>query len=195
MLTHNRLHFLGRCLPLPPAEPHIHRGRMPANLVRRLAALNPHREPSEAFYIYRPSCFYRGTLPWYDGNQQSLLLEPVGEARTTFTRVVVFRVMFEVTFQRLRLLKCFCSLPHPRGTSTVEYEQQTSPLRGSRNCRGVLPLPSSLFPSGQKARPKVVRCHCCASGKEQCQQRGQRGSFFSFFFPSCYSQPIFLCCL
>lgn len=89
-------------------------------MVRRLAALNPHREPSEAFYIYRPSCFYRGTLPWSDGNQQSLLLEPVGEARTTFTRVVVFRVVFEVTFQRLRLLKCFWSLPHPRGTSTVE---------------------------------------------------------------------------
>ena len=63
---------------------------------------------AETFWVYGISCFHKGALPWYHRKQQGLLfslLEPVGEVETAFTCVIVFRVVFEVTFERLKLFK------------------------------------------------------------------------------------------
>ena len=57
---------------------------------------------AETFWVYGIFCFHKEAL------QQDLLfslLEPLGEAETTFTCVIVFRVVFEVTFEKLKLFK------------------------------------------------------------------------------------------
>lgn len=126
MLTHNRLHFLGQCLGKgafslpPPQTPAPIADRWLGAGLRYLVNLRSHDGLRQ--FGYKGSLFFfnfcKGALPWCHRKQQRLLfslLQPLGEAETTFTCIILFRVVFEVTFKRIKHFKKGCPPCHTRG--------------------------------------------------------------------------------
>lgn len=166
MLSHNRLHFLGRCCVSPAQSPtpvtegwlgtglRCGVGLKPQDALRCLGCL----------WIYGLSCFLKGAL-WYHGKQEGFcsFCWSIGEAER-FAQVIAFRVVFEVTFKQLKPFKKRSPPYHTHGkpalmnTRRKQFLWKVSKVQGYQEHFSALFF-SSLLPGDQKPFPRVVQCY------------------------------------